>query len=238
MKTKIQLVYRIILLLIGIILTYAIIKATYNFHRIDRDNLPPLKDVGSSDTLIFNDKYKSKIKPDVLYRRKDRNPISVLIFDSTYKIVVYKIDSSRITSLSRQFHFSQQKDGITADETYQVFPLRGFLVYYIYEPAKIRNEIYFTVSGNSLREGIRNDSVFYCNLFCDNFSIRYEAKGPVDFVLKDPHDDMLGPTNLIIRTSLMFLKKKQDLYFIMMTPIKEGKTMSDDLLWQLLVNNE
>ncbi len=238
MKLKIRTILNIIVLIILTYITIVMVKGIYISNKIDLDNLPPLKHAVSGDTGIFDKKYRSKLKTDVIYQRKDRTAISALTFDSAYNLIVYKIDSSQIISLTKQFYFSQEKMSLTNGETYPVIPIHRFQLLYIYEPPKIRREIYFTVSGNSLREGIRNDSVFYCNMFCDNFSIRFGKNDPIDLLLRDKDDDIISPTKLRIRASMTFLKKKHDLYFVMMTPIKEERTMNDDLLWQLIKKSD
>jgi len=82
-------------------------------------------------------------------------------------------------------------------------------------------------------QDLKNDSVISYHLMCDNFSIRYGEKEPIDiFVARK--EEALGYKRRI-PMDLLFLKRDSAVYMLIMIPDDPNSAIAPDLLYNVIM---
>ena len=95
-KKEVRILAAVLALFAIIILVYFLFlmpKLVKQINHAFEDDLPSTHLLTSSDSCLIIEKYRDRIKVDEVYNSKVRGPISVLLFDSLYQIINYKIVS-------------------------------------------------------------------------------------------------------------------------------------------------
>ena len=87
--------------------------------------------------------------------------------------------------------------------------------------------LYFLYDGHSFEKEFENDSIMSYRFLCNNFSIKYEKEGPVDFHVES-NDWSYRPINIL------FWRKDKSVYVFFMTPGKKEGTLDGESLLNVL----
>ncbi len=151
-----------LLIILSLPFVIFIIVGIYNgfskLHKSFDNEMPSLHLITKEDSGLIADKYRSKLTPDIIYQRTHRKPISFIVYDSNYNLIIYRIDSTNM-SLNNQFKLISKKMEITVDEVYNVVNLHNFKFQYSNSTVKPVTEIYFSLIGDALRIINKNDSI-------------------------------------------------------------------------------
>jgi hypothetical protein len=198
--------------------------------------LPSTYSLTSEDSNLIGEKYRDKLEVNEVYQSKIRNPVSLISFDKRYNLLIHKIHLSGNDSLNNFFHTEIKSVDRTTGVTYIVIDNNLFFQFqYKSEPIKAAQDIYLTLSGDSLQTVAKNDSIISYHLLCHNLSVRYAMKEPIDiFVIGK--EKGLG-TTITIPIDILFLKQNENLYLLLMTPIDSKSSIEPDLLYNIVTGN-
>lgn len=195
--------------------------------------LPATYIITSENSTLFAEKYFDKIEIIKVNNSKVRNPISIFLFNKKYHIVTYKINLLKDESLQKIIHTKEKSVDVTLGYSYNT--IGKDIVYQLKYKAgttKPVTDIYFSMAGNSLQQVVNNDSIISYHLSCKNISVKYGDKEPVDLLIVG-EEKPFGQTS-VIPLEILFLKRNQNIYLLIMTPKNENDAIQSDLLYQLI----
>ncbi len=205
-----------------------------NEKALDED-LPSTYSLRPDISSLLAEKYRVNLKVIEVNQSKVREPISIIAFNNKYRLVAYKIKLEKDISLNTLLQ-SEIKDAdisngfsygtIGTDIIYR-FRYKAGLV----KPA---NQVYLTFYGDSLRKTAANDTVVAYHLIAGTFSIRYSKEDAVD-ILVTGEEKPFGITTKV-PIDILFLKRKDDLYLLLLTPETPDDSISADLLYTIVTD--
>lgn len=191
------------------------------------NRLPLTQGISSEDSALISPKDVGRVRSYQNVNSKVRDPVSFLFVDNSYHLIIFKIhmetDRPLPEILGSDIENSQRSDG----ETYSVVDLNGFSRFeWRPWPAKQTRNIFLSVYGDSLSNGILNDSIASFHLLCENLSIKYEKNGVVQVLLT---------CGKITPSDLLFLKRGKIVYFMLMTTFKSKSFIPREILYDLVM---
>jgi hypothetical protein len=216
----------------AVIIIFASIKIGNGFKQLDEsfsNDLPPTFSLPSEDSSIVSKKCLSELEVDHVYRHKFINPISVILFEKRYLLVIYKINLLSERSL-KDLLFSRVEDvDRTTGKVYKVINYNNFikLQFQNARQSPVSN-IYLTLSGDSITRLVKNDSILSYHFLCHNFSVRYGNKDAIDIFAVG--DDRLFGTTVRMPMDLVFLERNGAVFVLIMTPNEEHSSIDPAFL--------
>ena len=223
------------LLMFSVFLIPIIYQSFLNNKKALDEDLPSTYLLNPETSFLIAEKYRVDLKVIEINQSKVREPISIMSFNNKYRLVAYKIKLEKDISLSALLH-SEIKDAdisngfsygtIGANIIYRFRYKSGFV-----KPA---NQVYLTFYGDSLRETAINDTIIAYNLIAGNFSIRYSKEEAVD-ILVIGEERPFGVTTKV-PMDILFLKRKDNLHLLLLTPESPYDSISEDLLYKIVTD--
>jgi len=191
------------------------------------NDLPLTQVITREDSTLINPKYIGRVRSHQNVNSKVMDPVSFLYVDDTYHLVIFKInletDQPLKEILSSDIENSQRSDG----ETYSMVDFNGFSRFeWRPAPTMRTRKIFLSLYGDSLSNGILNDSIGSYHLLCKNLSIKYEKNGLVQVFMTGGE---------ITPSDLLFLKRGKIVYFMLMTTAKPDSAIPPNILYELLM---
>lgn len=218
-----------------IFIIWLIIKIVNGFSENDKalnERLPSAYSIAKEDSNLIAKEYIEKMKLIEVYRSNVRNPIALISFDTAYRLIMYKINLSKDASLKSIIRDQIKDVDRSTGKTYNIIDNNLFYRFqYQAGTTKPTSKVYLTLSGDSLKTVIKNDSIFSYHLLCKNFSIRYDENAPIDIFVEG--QESFGMTS-IIPMDIMLLKRNKIVYLLVMTPNKPTGVISPNLLLNIL----
>jgi hypothetical protein len=201
------------------------------------EDLPLTYSMSLDDSSLFAGNVRNKFEVVEIRNSKVRPPISILLYDKKYHLVTYKIPTANtIYPLSKLLQVSNKGNSTSTGYSYSL--IGKDIIYqikYIAGKPEPAQQIYLTLSGNSIQTVVSTDSIISYNLKCRNLSIKYDNKAPVDMFVTGKKRP-LGITT-IIPMDILFLKREGFIYFMMMTPQSNETNIPANLLYNIVTNN-
>lgn len=199
-------------------------------------DLPSTYVITAEDSNLIAKKYLKDLKADIIVRSKVRGPVSLIYFDKEYHLIIYKLDLIKEASLEDLLHTVIESVDRTTGETYSVINYNDFFKFQLNTvPSKPVSQIYLTLAGDSLQNVVKNDSMVCYHLLCENLSIRYAKNDPINIFLVG-EEKTLGATT-IVPMDLLFLKRDDSVFLLIMTPNSPKLTIAPDLLYNIVMGN-
>lgn len=164
---------------------------------------------------------------------KFRMPITTVIYDKKYYLQICKMDSASNSSLEDIITMNLNDAKISIYTPYSI--VKSTPIEYRFKltrPLK-PTKIFVTLDGKESRELIRNDSVVYYYSEMTNFSIKYKPTGLYD--IYGQTDETSDPVKYL-PLEILFLKRNNSLYLLIMSINKEYMTYQRGLLYSLVTN--
>lgn len=175
------------------------------------DSATTSKTVPADYLRLFKD--PGKLVIDGSDESKRRNAVSKFYYDKKYFIEVYKLDAANHLPLCKmireKFEDRRMSPGMDYNECAGD---AQFAVEYLSRPKQKVSNIYFTLYGDSTRALRKNDTMAYYYSNFQNFSLSSAQNQPEDIYghMKDDFTEFKTPLELL------FLKRKRNVYFILM----------------------
>jgi len=191
--------------------------------------LPSKYVLSKQDSELVSSSYWNQLKVDEVYQSKIRGPISRLIFDGKFYLVIHKMNLHAINRFKDFFYVENKSASETNGVTYRVMGNPSF--YFTWKGGLLNpaSKIYFGVDGDSLRTVTQNDSILSYHLFCKNFSLCYSKDEPIDFFFQGK-GNAEGLNSEPVSLDILFLKRNQELYLLFMTPINPNSSIDPQFL--------
>jgi len=188
--------------------------------------LPLTQIMTHEDSALISPKYIGRVRSHQNVNSRVMDPVSFLYVDDTYHLIIFRIhmdtDQPLTEILSSDIKDSKRSD----DETYSNVDFNGFSRFeWRPWPAKQTSNIFLSLYGDSLSNGILNDSIASYHLLCKNLSIKYEKNGVVQVFLT---------CGKITPSDLLFLKRGKIVYFMLMTTAKPDSFIPREILYDLV----
>ena len=198
------------------------------------DDILPLTFILSrEDSSLIASSYRSKLQVAKVYHFKGNEPVSIINFDNKYKLITYKINLITKNSLSDVISSENESVDRSTGYVYSIIENEIPFRFQIKDPRGLPvSKIYVTLAGDSIKDVIKNDSIYSFHLLCDNFSIRYGPASPVDIFLIG-QERGLGFTT-VIPLDLMFLKRNNAIFLLVMTPMDLKSGIRPELLYNIV----
>jgi hypothetical protein len=191
------------------------------------NELPLTQVITREDSALISPKYIGRVRSHQNVNSKVMDPVSFLYVDDTYHLVIFRInmgtDQPLKEQLSSDIENSQRSDG----ETYSMVDFNGFSRFeWRPVPTMQTKNIFLSLYGDSLSNGILNDSIASYHLLCKNLSIKYEKNGVVQVFMTGGE---------ITPSDLLFLKRGKIVYFMLMTTAKPDSFIPREILYDLIM---
>ena len=162
---------------------------------------------------------------------KNRNPISIFNYDNKYTIEVDKIDLSNEFSLKTIIEKSRTSKRL--ENIYYAIDQQGDMEFNYNNSYRLRHlsKLYLLLSGNNTQQIVKNDSVAYYNSNIKNLSIQGEGNGKPELLVISKDKNNKGTP-----VEILFLKKGNALYILLMAPKKINSILNSNTLFDLVTN--
>lgn len=228
-----------ILLIVGLVIVFFIYRGCLiiSGFRILQNNQSNLKldsEVYSKktpDDYLQLFKNTDKLISDGTDESKRRNPISEFDYNKDFYLQVYKIDTVYKLSLDKIITESFSNADLSPDVEYKEdLNETQFRIRYKEGPKQNVSSIYLSLYGDSTRILKKNDTIAYYYSKFKNFSIRYAVNTSED-VFGNVDDKYNGERTPL---ELMFLKRKGNLYFILLGAKNSHVKLKPGMLYYLI----
>jgi hypothetical protein len=182
---------------------------------------------------LFKD--SSKVKIYQTTEGKRRNAISEFYYNNKFYIQIYKIDYIKNLSINDLIKVSNAGTSISHNVGYlELTDKRIDISYKIGPRNKNITNLYFNLHGDPTYILLKNDSIAYYYSNASNFSIKYKLDSPYDIYgkTKDNVGEQKSPVEI------MFLKRHDNLYFILLSSKVGDLTMDTYALYNLIIGKK
>jgi hypothetical protein len=183
-------------------------------------------------TNIFNKTTLPKLLLKIGAKYKLRNPLLYVSYDKIYNLEVTKINikpgfkpGSDVIEKSDEPEGSFPVSRIPYDETTCITTYKG-------TSTEAASKIYLSLNGDSVRTVFKNDSIACYYLKLKNASVQYKLNGVYEIYVRS--NTKLYFFSSEPSVSLMFLKKQNYLYFLLLTVNDDKVKLDPDLLNKLI----
>jgi len=200
------------------------------------NDLPMTQVVTSEDSSLISRKYIDKVRSHENINSKVRAPVSFLYIDDTYHLVIYRIDSTGVKSLSDLLQIKAENSKRTDDVVYSIIDFNGFSRFQWRPiPPRAVSRIHVTFGGDSLNRVAANDSLVSYYLLCQNFTVKFSEQGPVEVYMVGEDRPFGGIA--VSPADILFLKRNETVYLMIMTPASADRTIPKDLLYNIVMGD-
>ncbi len=181
---------------------------------------------------LFKD--RDKLILDVSKDSKRRNAISEFYYNQKFLIQVYKLDTINKLSVSKIIDESFKDAPMSLDvEFSEDLNNTEFEIGYKEGLKEKVSHVYLTLYGDSTQVIKKNDTVAYYYSKFEDFSIKYAIGAPED-IYAHTKDEFKGYRTPL---ELLFLKRNNNLYFILLGAENDHTLLDKDMLYNLIIGN-
>jgi|GEM_PF-1250512 hypothetical protein len=223
----------IFLVIVAVLLITRITEGIKGNEQDALNDLPSTRTITNDDSNVISPQYLRSIKPQKNENSKSAAPVSFLLFEDSFHLVVHKINLLKDQSLNEillpAIKASERSNGIS----YRVFNFNGFSRFqWRGNPSIPVSRIYFNLDGDSLTNEIKNDSIYSYHLLCNTLAIKYTKDGPIDIYMEGEHSTLWSKE--LTPLDILFLKKDKCVYLMLMTPLSRKSAIPPLLLYNLV----
>jgi len=163
---------------------------------------------------------------------KLRNAISYLNYDEDYSIEVTKINVNSSLIFKKDIVEGHKKisGGFSGSE--MSYHENNIFTNYRAISQDKASKIYLSLYGDSVRTVLKNDSVAYYYLKMEKAYVQYNLGGIYEIFAESDKKLFFFSKNRPV--SLLFLKKRDSLYFLLLTTNDDNTKLDPDLLYKLV----
>jgi len=179
-------------------------------------------------TNIFTDQAKEKLVLNASYLIKGREPFSVLKYDSSYFVLVYKMKTVPGSNLKDLLKHDSTLFGRSIMSSYNILDVNRVRLSFRRDSVSAAGSIRIKFYGDSLISQFESDSLFDYSINLQKFVVGYGDKS-VDLTVEPSY--FLAP-KLPIRVVLS--KSERGLYFVFLWNMKGDATVTSDVIKELI----
>jgi hypothetical protein len=206
--------------LLGAFLLYIVIKSVAGISATNeamRQRLPSTYQLRLEDSLLFNEANRRKLTTIEVQNSTLRHPISLITYADEYSLIVHPLDIA-LKSLTKGFIHVQNESmkDVSTGVPYAIVDNNAFKFRYSVKANGAVSQVYLTLHGDSVHQIMQNDSMVCYGLQCKDLSVRYGEDKPIDLHVKADKYFSAG-----VPLSILFYKKSNRLYFLLLSPNKK-----------------
>jgi len=213
-----------------IVLSYLIycVFALIKMNRITNMSILPKKTSTYAD--IFSKSKSDLIELDLTYFSKNRLPVATFNYDKNFKIIVCKFNISNKSNIEDLVNLNVHQSHRTFGITYNSILFLNHFNYELNTESKPQkcNLINLSLFGNSIKKTRLKDDMLDYYLTLDNMSIKLNGE-------KNP-EILVSKKQKPIRSEILFLKKHNDLFLILMISNTNDYDVKPNSLLNLFTN--
>lgn len=174
---------------------------------------------------LFNQNAQKKLTRKFSFISKVRNPFCNTDYDSIYRMIVYKIGVLKNFAVSQK-QGAPGEAGTFLNDNQKYFSLN------INAKKLLQISHVYLITENFRTETLaKDDTIAYYYVPNGGFAITYGPSDMLDFFIK-PYESFFADDN--IPKSILFIKRDNNLYFLMMFPVHKGNQLPKNLLYSLI----
>jgi len=184
---------------------------------------------------LFNNSAKEKLTVTYTSFAQYRDSISYLVYDKKYDVEISKIRAATNLNLEKDIINSYKKpDGFSSSSTVGIAPYNenNFVINYRAESTESASKIYLSLLGDSIKTIVRNDSIANYFLNVKNMFVQYKPDSVYQIYIEAKSNFYFFTQKQPV--SLMFLRKNNSLYFLLLTVKNDGDKLDPSLLYNLV----
>ena len=234
MKRKTQNYQRgIVICLIFLFLIVAIFNIARLFHvqhLAAASELPTIEVLPNKDSLLFTPKSISKIEVNT-YMSKIANPFSIATVENKFCLLIHRLDLADGFSMQNAIKISDLDTTPTDLILYRFYSKGPADINFGEIASNPTSNIFLTISGDSIKKTIQNDSIESYKILCNSVYFRFSSRDTINmYFTSDPK-----PLHQYkFPADILFWKKEKSLYLFMMFPLDSDKPISDDEIFKML----
>lgn len=211
---------RLIIIFFGLCLVVVFGKI---FYTIIDENIMVSESVHPEYEELFNPKVIEKLKLIITTSSKYRGITSSYVYDQKYNIFVFKVQLSN-NNLQKLVSYQNESTYKSMNAFYEELPSFNFNMSLKAGEIPIVSHVYFKHFGDSIKTVIRNENLLCYYFKFRTFSINYNDE-PYDIIAKADKN---------IPASILFYKKNNVLYVILLTVAMGKEEFQPDLLYNMI----
>ena len=203
----------IALLSFFIYLSIKIIEGAKQLNKDFEANLPSTYTF--EDSNLIARKFWPEINVNEIARNKLRNPVSLLVVDKKFNLIIYKLTLQEDRSLNQIISFNRKKSFRSSKYSYRVIG-NNIPFHFDYKGGEIHpvREVHLAIWGDSISQEITSDSIVSYRFLIGNMSLTYDSENGAD-ILVEGKEELFGMTTTI-PMNLLFRKRGRDLYLFLL----------------------
>ncbi|MBB6126371.1 hypothetical protein [Mucilaginibacter lappiensis] len=182
-------------------------------------------------TNLFDAEAKKKIVLQSAVSFKHRNSVAYYIYDKKYGLEVTQINIKQNLLFRKDLAETHTTEGYSFPDAKLPFNEGGFTTNYNVISKDAASKIYLSLRGDSIHTLLKNDSVAYYFLKLQQVYISYVPKGVYDIYIQANTKFYFFSKKQPV--SLMFLKRNDALYFLLLTVNDADEKLPPNLLYDL-----
>jgi hypothetical protein len=193
------------------------------------ENLPIGYEITQEDSSLFVRKYWDKIVVQEVYRSKVRNPISVLVFDNKYYLILYKIKINSNAPVTELVNYKVRDADRSVGISYAIVDRGGFRLQYKGGAPPPASEIMLSLEGSDINNYLKNDGMTAFSMQLKGAAIRYSVAGPEDLLFGK---GWRATEN--VSCNFVFKKREDAVFLIVSLPLNPDLTVPAYLLTSIV----
>lgn len=213
-------------------IAFLIIEFTIIFSKLRKDinyDLPSTYSISKESSFLISQKYLSSLKVNEVVRDKVRNPVSMLILDSLYHLIIFEINLLNESSLKNILHLERAYSRPSTGESYRIMGNEFLTIKYKSGFQTPASQILLTLSSDSLVKIKDGDNLLCYHLVCKNLSLKYAGLSAIDIYAES--------TKQPVSMDLLLKQKGKLLYLILLTPAGSLQSVPGNLLSKVIVDD-
>jgi hypothetical protein len=174
---------------------------------------------------LFSQDVQSKLQILATTTSKNRLPVSTYVFNEKFNISVLKVTLSSASTLEKIIEYRNKYSNKWLNAVYGNLPSFNFNMSIKAGKTVPVSQLYFQFSGDTIKSIVKSDSVFCYYYKFRSFSIHYND---------EPYDIIANADVSNIPASLIFKRRGQFLYIILMTVANGDEQMPPDALYSII----
>lgn len=171
---------------------------------------------------LFSATAKKGLKLEESYVSRSKRPYQFFLLNNNYVVLVYRVNIKHDTPLKTLIQKEEKSLPQSTNVVYAGYEMDDIKFSYSAEYDSIIDKICLSYFGDMLSEYVYGDSLISYNMSAENITLRYKEEGVRDIVFTS-----IGSKKTQINFNVCFLKKKMNVYFIIVYPRDKISVVKD-----------
>lgn len=219
----------ILAILVGLaVIVYIIIFFNNAKNELSENPIKLERQIPTDYINLFNPQVQRNIVLQSATSFKLRSTIADAIYNNEYDIMITKVAVQSGFDLKNDIVGIYNKSEGAAPKTNSSYNEDNFRITYNGSSSDTISKVYLTLDGDSTANYYKNDSVIYYYSYLKAANLQYNHEGVNEITIEAKKSDQKKPI------VIMFIKKNDCLYFIIMSGRKDDAPLSPNMLYEMI----